>query len=152
MSVAIRNRPVVLTESEVREAETILSQYPYFSVLEKRRREEIQEEKLVDENIGGGRSYSSSNHGHENIVIRAAEDDIVQAIKHNQEVIDKAIDELEPFQKKIIEMTYFQRFNKPDAERIAAVSNVSRTSVFRFRKDFITYIYPKLVLLVKKRL
>lgn len=146
MSVAIRNRPVVLTESEVREAETILSQYPYFSVLEKRRREEIQEEKLVDENIGGGRSSSSSNHGHENIVIRAAEDDIVQAIKHNQEVIDKAIDELEPFQKKIIEMTYFQRFNKPDAERIAAVSNVSRTSVFRFRKDFITYIYPRLSL------
>lgn len=146
MSVATRNNPIVLTDSEVREAEHVLSQYPYFSVLEKRRREEIQEAKEVDENIGGGRSSSDTNHGHENSVIKVSDDAVIKSINHNREAIENALSELEPFQKRIIEMTYFQRFNKADAERIAMVANVGRTTVFRFRKDFITYIYPRLSL------
>lgn len=144
MSVATRNNPIVLTDSEVREAEYVLSQYPYFSVLEKRRREEIQEAKEIDENVGGGRGSSAANHGHESAVIKVSDDEVINSINHNRKTIESALSELEPFQKKIIEMTYFQRFNKPDAERIATVANVGRTTVFRFRREFITYIYPRL--------
>lgn len=144
MSVKNRNHTISLTDKEAAQVENILSEYPFFTLMEKRRRQEIAEEKERDENIGGGRSSSASNHGHENIVLRYSEDEIINRIVTNKKVIDDALEKLDPYQQTIIKLSYFQRFNKPSAERIAEVAKVGRTTVFRFRSQFITYIYPRI--------
>lgn len=142
-----RNHPIKLSHKEIKKAEIILSQYPYFNYLEQERKEELERLKSeVDDNIGGSRSSSSDSHVHENKLIKFSDDDVLNKIKRNRTAIESMLSHLEPYQKQIIELSYFQRFNQPNADRIASVANVSRATVFRYRNHFITHLYPQLKL------
>lgn len=135
----------ILTTIETKKIERVLLEYPHFESIEKKRRTELQQNSHIDENIGGGRSSSASNHAHENMVIRYSEDELINRIKHNKNVIENALNQLEPYQQVIVKLSYFQHFNKPTAKRIATITNVSRATVFRFRQDFIAYIYQRIM-------
>ncbi|WP_415609474.1 hypothetical protein [Leuconostoc pseudomesenteroides] len=140
-----KNYPITLTRKEIKEAEVILAQYPFFGFIEKQRIDEIKKfSSELDENVGGGRSSSSDNHAHENTAIRNADDKTINQIKHNRAVIEKMLSGLEEYEYRIISLSYFQRFNKPNLRSIANNTSVSISTVIRFRKKFITYLYPLL--------
>lgn len=147
MLVINRNNPIKLNYQEIKKAEVLIAQYPYFNYLEKERRKEIRElSDRVDENIGGGKTSTADNHAHENNVIKFSDDDVLNKIKHNRKVIQDALSLLEPYQRVIIDLSYFQRFNHPSAVRIAEIASVSRATVFRYRNHFVTHLYPLLIL------
>ncbi|MFT8911333.1 hypothetical protein [Leuconostoc pseudomesenteroides] len=139
--------PIKMNHEKTKQVEAVLKQYPYFNLLERERRTEIEQSKgEIDENVGGGRSSFSENHAHENKAIKFSDDVILSTIKHNRATVDKLMSQLEDYQKTIVEMSYFQRFNRYDVVKIAKVANVSRATVFRFRKRFISQLYTLLKL------
>lgn len=139
--------PIKMNHTKTKQVEAILKQYPYFNLLERERRTEIEQSKgEIDENVGGGRSSFSENHAHENKAIKFSDDPIISTIRHNRSVIDKFMAQLDDYQITIVEMSYFQRFNRYDVVKIAKVANVSRATVFRFRKRFVAQLYTLLKL------
>lgn len=139
--------PIKMNHAKTKQVEAVLKQYPYFNLLERERRTEIEQSKgEIDENVGGGRSGFSENHAHENKAIKFSDDVIISTIRHNRATIDKFLSQLDDYQIKIIEMSYFQRFNRYDVVKIAKVANVSRATVFRFRKRFVAQLYTLLKL------
>ena len=136
-----------MNHEKSKQVEAVLREYPYFNLLEKERRTEIEQERAEnDENIGGSRGSFGENHAHENKTIRFSDDEIISTIKHNRDVIKKTISQLDDYQKTIVQLSYFQRFNRYNAIKIGESVNVSRATVFRFRKRLLAHLYPLLIL------